>query len=922
MFIKLKDNSPVPSCAIWLGNSLVKPAEEGGAQIYKCEYDETFTRKDNTFKFYLDYAYYKYKRVKLYVKNFKGESITLGWEYGKTDGTDQAVIVGKWDTTIENPSIYDDSQTQGIYWRENASEAVIPSPEDSGEHTIELWYYTGYYGMNMTLKVFPASLFSDLTTRFVADGYSQKYENEHYVRHINLAEEIQQTDGTWKKDGYYKEGELVYEYDGKVYAYWSDPKLKAKVLNLMWKNVESPIKVEDFASINSIRFDSGVTSIDYIDENIPINQSANYMFQNCSKLTSVPYFSLSGVTTAQNMFDGCTNLQTVPAFPFKNDLIEEANLFFNNCKSLKEINFKDGTRAMKCVGMFYGCEKLDKISGFSYGSCNTVSNMFNQCKMLYDLGGTINLSGIYKMPLGAFSGMFNGTAYLSDIRFSGTLRDSLSLDNHLTQRSIKDLIKACSTPLDTDAKTMRFAYNTVLINDEPDTYTPLINQAIESGWTFSNLNIVEPGDAVGFRYTTTDGRKLTISLMDATIGWTNSCQTDGNNGLMLWNGADAVMIDFRDDYKTGNLKSFNGFLNKTKITGKFRLVAEGHGEDAKWDFTNAIFSGASLDNFEITMRGSGQDGIYNLDLSGFDTSKYGTCVNGSETKNLRLTGSLDYSFNFNLGWSLNNESIKSILQACANSHNTEAKTLHTDVLLKYGDVDGSLTELLSQAIAKGWTIEGIEIIGKEDMVCVNYTTTDGQVPEKFKNLGKDPLHDASTYGKFYLPNSSNPVDYNHDWNGMDTLKTIDGADKELKCGIITFNDCHNLTKLDFKNIKFTNVHEGWSIWSYMFKLKEVLNLDFSDYAMDNIYKLFSSTPDVPEVRLTGSLNNNIDFTDAGGKFTYETIMSIVTACAASTNTNAKTCKFNGANVTSSEELTAKIKECTDKGWTFEGLTIN
>ena len=24
MFIKLKENSPVPSCAIWLGNSLVK----------------------------------------------------------------------------------------------------------------------------------------------------------------------------------------------------------------------------------------------------------------------------------------------------------------------------------------------------------------------------------------------------------------------------------------------------------------------------------------------------------------------------------------------------------------------------------------------------------------------------------------------------------------------------------------------------------------------------------------------------------------------------------------------------------------------------------------------------------------------------------------------------------------------------------
>lgn len=47
MFIKLKDNSPMPSCAIWLGDSLIKPAEDSGGKIYDISVPSLFTLNEN-----------------------------------------------------------------------------------------------------------------------------------------------------------------------------------------------------------------------------------------------------------------------------------------------------------------------------------------------------------------------------------------------------------------------------------------------------------------------------------------------------------------------------------------------------------------------------------------------------------------------------------------------------------------------------------------------------------------------------------------------------------------------------------------------------------------------------------------------------------------------------------------------------------
>lgn len=918
MFIKLKDNSPVPSCAIWLGNSLLKPAEEGGAQIYKYEYDETFTRKDNTFKFYLDDAYYKYKRVKLYVKNFKGESITLRWEYGETIGTDQALIVGKWDTTIENPDRYDDSQAQGIYWRERSSEAVIPSPEDSGEHTIELWYYTGYYGRNMTLKVFPASLFSDITARFVADGYAQKYENEHYVRYINLAEEIQQTDGTWKKDGYYKDGELEYEYNGKVYAYWTDPNLQAKANG---KATKAPVE----APVSSLTFDSGITKLDYIDENIPL-KSTRKMFDGCETLTEVPYFSVSGVTDAYSMFYGCWNITALPEFDFADGV--DMRFAFYNVSKLENIKAKNVFHAKSVENIFGNCRDLKKIENFDFSQNSSVNMIFDQCQSLYDLP-EMDFSNA-SSSLYAFRGTYN----LSDLICKGIFNCDFEFkknissndDCSLTQRSIKSIIDTLQASTKTGLTIT--CERTYLIDDADGTYAAKIADIKSKGNKIEGISVLKDENICGWKFTNRSGKlpwtDYIVSHAYIDSEDTNpaspyrSLQKDGTNGLYLWGWRNEAELIIETNRNNFDFTSFDGFIHKTKIR-KFSI--RNCDDLKKVDLTNADFSGTTINDYLLYDLKYDTE-VYNIDLTGAIIEGTHEIFMGSETKTMMFKGSIDCGFSFNVGYGLSKESIKSMLQACANTQNTNAKTLHNSTSLKYGDTDGSLTELISQAIAKGWTIEGIEIIGQENMVCVNYTTTDGQVPQKFKDIADNTRYDASTYGKFYLPKSNDPANYNQDWNGMNTLKTIDGADKELKCSVITVANCSNLTKLDFKNIKFTNVPEGWGIWTNLGNLKEVLNLDFSDYAMENIYQLFSSTPNVPDVRLTGSLSNSIDFRDAGPAFTYETIMSILTACAASTNTNAKTCKFNSANVTTSEELTAKIKECTDKGWTFEGLTIN
>ena len=74
------------------------------------------------------------------------------------------------------------------------------------------------------------------------------------------------------------------------------------------------------------------------------------------------------------------------------------------------------------------------------------------------------------------------------------------------------------------------------------------------------------------------------------------------------------------------------------------------------------------------------------------------------------------------------------------------------------------------------------------------------------------------------------------------------------------------------------------------------------------------------ITLEGSVNANISF-DGCPELSYDSIKSILTACAATTNTNSKTVAFNKTIADQNNELTNLVTACTEKGWQVTGLNI-
>ena len=112
-------------------------------------------------------------------------------------------------------------------------------------------------------------------------------------------------------------------------------------------------------------------------------------------------------------------------------------------------------------------------------------------------------------------------------------------------------------------------------------------------------------------------------------------------------------------------------------------------------------------------------------------------------------------------------------------------------------------------------------------------------------------------------------------------------------------------------------------FSYMFYYRQYLkqiigNLDTSNGT--NFSNMFSNCTLLTDVTFVGSINYSIDFTYSKS-LTYDSIKSILTACAATTNTTAKTLKFSRTIADTAGELATLVSSCTSKGWTISGLVL-
>ena len=105
--------------------------------------------------------------------------------------------------------------------------------------------------------------------------------------------------------------------------------------------------------------------------------SMSYMFNTCGKLTTIPELDTSNVTTMQGMLQDCRNLTTVPEL----DTSKVTNMYymFYYCTNLTTVPAFDTSKVTNMGGMFYHCTKLTTVPAFDTSNVTSMSSMFRDC---------------------------------------------------------------------------------------------------------------------------------------------------------------------------------------------------------------------------------------------------------------------------------------------------------------------------------------------------------------------------------------------------------------------------------------------------------------------------------------------------------------------------------------------------------------
>ena len=109
-------------------------------------------------------------------------------------------------------------------------------------------------------------------------------------------------------------------------------------------------------------------------------RQCNYLFYNCSSLTTIPQLDTSNATSMNSMFTGCGSLTTIPQLDTSN--VTSMNSMFNGCSSLTTIPQLDTSNVTSMNSMFNVCSSLTTIPQLDTSNVTNMSYMFNGCSSL------------------------------------------------------------------------------------------------------------------------------------------------------------------------------------------------------------------------------------------------------------------------------------------------------------------------------------------------------------------------------------------------------------------------------------------------------------------------------------------------------------------------------------------------------------
>ena len=158
-----------------------------------------------------------------------------------------------------------------------------------------------------------------------------------------------------------------------------------------------------------------ITGLEYLNTEKVTDMS--YMFNNCSKLTSldVTKFNTAKVSNMGYMFFNCSKLTSLDVTKFNTVNVTNMSEMFNNCLALTSLDVTKFNTAnvTKMSGMFSGCSKLLSLDVTKFNTANVtdMSYMFDSCSALLSLDVTnFNTEKVTSM-----NNMFNNCSKLTSL---------------------------------------------------------------------------------------------------------------------------------------------------------------------------------------------------------------------------------------------------------------------------------------------------------------------------------------------------------------------------------------------------------------------------------------------------------------------------------------------------------------------------
>lgn len=188
------------------------------------------------------------------------------------------------------------------------------------------------------------------------------------------------------------------ESAGDYWAIFSgegNPTIYAYFYPTEYENVHSPVLKRDYeGDLELIQFGYNADSRDLITEVTWLDTSsltnADYMFQSCHNLKSVPALFFNKNISMQYMFAGCRSLVNIPSITLRTVSPEteiehfptKMNNMFEGCTNLKSVPALDTRKVTDFNSTFSGCTSIETVPDLDFASVTKAIQMFKDCSSL------------------------------------------------------------------------------------------------------------------------------------------------------------------------------------------------------------------------------------------------------------------------------------------------------------------------------------------------------------------------------------------------------------------------------------------------------------------------------------------------------------------------------------------------------------